>query len=143
MLKRSDFKRKAIERQRTVHTPLPEKHRRSVIFARADECAEPVEKDNPLQHAGYMNVVRSLPCARCGKPPRSQFCHSDEGKGQGIKSDCRLGWPGCAQCHHDIGTARIYPRNERRELEAWMASETRQLIEKLGLWPENLPRWTE
>ena len=141
MLTRSGFKRKAIERQRTVHKPVPEHLRRSVSFARADECAEPVEKDNPIQHAGYMNAVRSLPCARCGKPPRSQFCHSDEGKGQGIKSDCRLGWPGCAQCHYDIGTARIYPKNERRELEAWMACETRQLIERLGLWPANLPRW--
>lgn len=143
MLKRSGFKRPTYERQRTVHKPVPEKHRRSVSFARADECAEPVEKDNPIQHAGYMNAVRSLPCARCGKPPRSQFCHSDEGKGAAIKSDCRLGWPGCAQCHHDVGTARIYPKNERRELEAWMARETRQLIEQLGLWPKNLPRWTE
>lgn len=143
MLKRSGFKRPTYERQRTVHKPVPEHLRRSVSFARADQMADPVEKDNPIQHAGYMNAVRSLPCARCGKPPRSQFCHSDEGKGAAIKSDCRLGWPGCAQCHHDIGTARVYPKDERRELEAWMARETRQLIEQLGLWPKNLPRWTE
>jgi hypothetical protein len=136
------FKRKPYERQRTVHTPIPEHLRRSASFARADTMAEPVEKDNPLQHAGYMDAVRSLPCARCGAAPRSQFCHSDEGKGAGIKSDCRLGWPGCAQCHHDIGTARIYPKEQRRQIESEMARRTRHQIEAMGLWPRNLPRWT-
>jgi hypothetical protein len=143
MLTRSSFNKPVYERKRTVHQPIPENMRRPVSFARADEAAEPVEKDNPIQHAGYMNVVRSLPCARCGHPPRSQFCHSDEGKGTGIKSDCRLGWPGCAQCHHDIGTARIYPKEQRRALEAEMARRTRDQIESMGLWPKNLPRWPE
>jgi hypothetical protein len=143
MLTRSSFKKPVYERKRTVHQPIPESMRRPVSFARADEAAEPVEKGNPIQHAGYMNVVRSLPCARCGHPPRSQFCHSDEGKGTGIKSDCRLGWPGCAQCHHDIGTARIYPKEQRRALEAEMARRTRDQIESMGLWPKNLPRWPE
>jgi hypothetical protein len=143
MLTRSSFKKPVYERKRTVHQPIPENMRRPVSFARADEAAEPVEKDNPLQHAGYMNVVRSLPCARCGHPPRSQFCHSDEGKGTGIKSDCRLGWPGCAQCHHDIGTARTYPKATRRQIEAELARRTRHQIESMGLWPKNLPRWSE
>lgn len=135
------FKRKPYERARTVHKPIPEHLRRSASFAKADTMAEAVEKDNPIQHAGYMDAVRSLPCARCGAAPRSQFCHSDEGKGAGIKSDCRLGWPGCAQCHHDIGTARIYPKEQRRELEDEMARQTRAQIESMGLWPRNLPKF--
>ena len=143
MLTRSSFKKPVYERKRTVHQPIPESMRRPASFARADEAAEPVEKDNPIQHAGYMNVVRSLPCARCGHPPRSQFCHSDEGKGTGIKSDCRLGWPGCAQCHYDIGTARIYPKEQRRQIEAELARRTRHQVESMGLWPKNLPRWPE
>lgn len=143
MLRRSGFKRKTIERTRTVHTPVPEHLRRQVRYARADQAAEVVEKESPIQHTGYMNAVRSLPCARCGAAPRSQFCHSDEGKGIGIKSDCRLGWPGCAQCHHDIGTARIYPKEQRRQIEAEMARRTRHQIESMGLWPANLPRWSE
>ena len=137
------FKRKTYERKRTVHTPIPEHLRRSARYARADSASAPVEKENLIQHAGYMDVVRSLPCERCGHPPRSQFCHSDEGKGAGIKSDCRNGWPGCAQCHHDIGTARIYPKEQRRQLEAELARRTRHKVESMGLWPKSLPRWPE
>lgn len=137
------FARKPHERKRTVHQPIPAHLRRSASFARADGRSDPMEKEIPLQHARYMNVVRSLPCIRCGHSPRSQFCHSDEGKGTAIKSDCRLGWPGCAQCHHDIGTARIYPKEQRRKIEAEYARQTRHQIESMGLWPKNLPRWTE
>lgn len=143
MLTRSTFKRPKLERAPTVHTPVPAHLRRSASFARADGGHEAVEKESPIQHAGYMNAVRSLPCARCGALPRSQFCHSDEGKGTGIKSDCRLGWPGCSQCHHDIGTARIYPKEQRRQIEAEYARRTRNQIESMGLWPKNLPRWSE
>ena len=102
-----------------------------------------IAKEHAPQHAGYMDLVRALPCAHCGKPPRSVFCHSDEGKGIGIKSDCRQGWPGCPECHDAIGTRRIYPKEQRRALEAEMARQTRALIEALGLWPRNLQRWTE
>lgn len=143
MLTRSTFKRPKLERVPVVHTPVPAHLRRSASFARADGGHEAVEKEGPIQHAGYMNVVRSLPCERCGHPPRSQFCHSDEGKGIGIKSDCRLGWPGCAQCHHDIGTARIYTKDQRRQIEAEMAKRTRHKVESMGLWPKNLPRWSD
>jgi len=143
MLTRSSFKKPVYERKRTVHQPIPESMRRPVSFARADEAAEPVLKEAPIQHAGYMGLVRKMNCAHCGKPGPSQFCHSDEGKGTGIKSDCRLGWPGCAQCHHDIGTARIYPKEQRRQIEAEMARRTRHQIESMGLWPKNLPRWSE
>lgn len=143
MLTRSTFKRPKLERKRTVHKPLPPSQQRSASFARADGGHEAVEKERPIQHAGYMDVVRSLPCERCGHPPRSQFCHSDEGKGTGIKSDCRLGWPGCAQCHHDIGTARIYPKEQRRQIEAEYARRTRHKVESMGLWPKNLPRWSD
>lgn len=98
-------------------------------------------KDEPLQHHGYINLVRSMRCIRCGAQPRSQFCHADEGKGQGIKSDCRLGWPGCADCHWLVGTARIYPKAERRALEADYGRRTRESVLAVGLWPKRLPPW--
>lgn len=104
---------------------------------------EPEKKAAPIQHAGYMAVVRKLPCAHCGIPGISQFCHSDEGKGMGIKSDCRLGWPGCPACHVAIGTARIYPREERRAIESHMAANTRRQITAAGQWPSNLPPWKD
>lgn len=105
----------------------------------------PVEqpKEEPLQHQGYINLVRAMACIRCKHPPRSQFCHSDEGKGMGFKSDCRKGWPGCATCHYAVGTERVYPKNERRRLEAEYARKTRDAIRAAGLWPKRLPLWKE
>jgi len=46
-----------------------------------------VPKDAPLQHEGYMALVRRLPCIRCGVVGFSQFCHADEGKGMALKTD--------------------------------------------------------
>jgi hypothetical protein len=143
-LKRSGFKRPQIERKRTVQTPVPEHLRRNAtMVSLRGEFSAPIEKEGAIQHKGYMDAVRSLPCAHCGKSPRSEFCHSDEGKGTGIKSDCRLGWPGCHECHDAIGTRRIYHKELRRAIEAAMAKQTRAQIELLGLWPANLPRYVE
>lgn len=138
---RSGFKRPQIERKRTVHTPIPEHLRRGASLGPVmGNPMSPIEKENAPQHQGYMNLVRALPCAHCGKPPRSVFCHSDEGKGMSIKSDCRQGWPGCPECHDAIGTKRIYPKEQRRALEAEMARQTRALIEASGQWPKSLPK---
>jgi hypothetical protein len=138
------FARNTYRRVRVYPAPIPLAHRRnaSMTPVETSSCA-PIDKENAPQHAGYMDLVRALPCAHCGKAPRSQFCHSDEGKGMGIKSDCRLGWPGCPECHDAIGTHRVYPRHQRRALEAEMARQTRALIEASGLWPKNLPKWSE
>lgn len=135
------FNRKPPPRVRSYPKPIPEHLRRNASMTPVvtSSCA-PIEKDNPLQHQGYMDIVRAMPCAHCGKPPRSVFCHSDEGKGMGIKSDCRQGWPGCAECHDAIGTRRIYPHHQRRALEAEMARKTREQIEASGQWPKNLPK---
>lgn len=107
----------------------------------------PVPKVIPLDHKGYMAAVRKLPCYRCGVVGFTQFCHRDEGKGMGTKTDCREGWPGCGPhhgepgCHWLIGTSGRFLRCERRgfELEAGIA--TRATIHNAGLWPANLPAW--
>lgn len=133
--------------------PKPRREAKQIEYVarpRAPACAieglvakmsVPVPKPESLQHQGYINLVRGMACIRCKKPPRSQFCHSDEGKGTGTKSDCRLGWPGCADCHFAIGTARIYTKAVRRELEAEYARRTRAAIREAGLWPKRLPPW--
>ncbi len=138
---RSGFKRPMLERVRTVHKPIPLDQRRGVMVRAAIAKAEAIPKEGLLQHAGYMALVRQLKCAHCGRAGPSQFCHSDEGKGTGIKSDCRLGWPGCAECHFAIGTQRIYTKVLRRVMEAEMAARTRDEIETRGLWPKSLPLW--
>lgn len=124
-----------------VHTPRSAPARTLRMADPRARMSVPAPKREPLQHQGYVNLVRAMPCAHCGKPPRSEFCHSDEGKGTGIKSDCRLGWPGCHECHDAIGTRRIYPKEQRRELEARMAKQTRDAICAAGLWPKRLPMW--
>jgi len=111
----------------------------------------PLPKENALQHQGYMALVRQLPCARCGffRKGFIQFCHADEGKGMAIKTDCRLGWPGCAPhdsrmgCHWYVGTSGEMPRASRRAFERSAGDSTRALIIASGKWPARLPRWQE
>ena len=109
----------------------------------------PIPKENALQHAGYMAAVRLLPCARCGISGFSQFCHADEGKGAAIKTDCRLGWPGCGPhhgrpgCHWYVGTSGRMLKAERREFERQAGARTRALIIAAGQWPKRLPLWKE
>lgn len=125
---------------------------RAAAVAVADQRARlvvPVPKAEPLQHQGYMAAVRKLPCASCGIVGFTQFCHADEGKGTGIKSDCRLGWPGCGPhdgvpgCHYLIGTQRVLPKAERRQFEAAAGAATRKQILAMGLWPARLPHWND
>ena len=137
------FARKHTPRVRVYPSAIPLSQRRNSVFARMDAPAAPQPKEDAPQHQGYMDAVRSLPCAHCGKPPRSEFCHSDQGKGMAIKSDCRNGWPGCHACHDAIGTRRIYDREQRRAIEAAMARQTRAQINALGLWPATLPQLDE
>lgn len=126
------------ERRLTVANTLP-LPRATMATDFAPAATAP--KEQTLQHQGYINLVRSMRCIRCGAAPRSQFCHADEGKGQGIKSDCRLGWPGCADCHWLVGTARIYGKAERRALETDYGRRTRESVIACGLWPKRLPLW--
>lgn len=122
------------------------------VVSQAD--ARPVPKDDPLQHGGYMALVRKLACAHCGWPPPSQFCHADAGKGTGLKTDCRRGYPGCgphrapsgetvAGCHWLIGSSGRIPKLERRDLEEAYGQQTRAAIESAGNWPARLPRWAD
>lgn len=115
------------------------------------ELRVPLPKEEPVQHQGYMDLVRAMPCAHCGRPPRSAFCHSDMGKGKGIKTDCRLGWPGCHDdlgrnregCHTLIGSRGVFTKEQRRTLEATYSARTRAAIVAAGKWPPRLPRWEE
>lgn len=113
----------------------------------------PRPKENVITSQAYQREVRKLPCIRCGVVGFTQFCHSDEGKGIGIKTDDRRGWPGCGPhfvglklvsgCHHDIGTSGFLTRAQRRELEVNYSARTRATIIADGNWPDGLPRWDE
>lgn len=104
----------------------------------------PVRKEEMLQHAGYMAAVRDLGyCMRCRRACRPQFCHADQGKGMGLKTDVRRGWPGCAECHWLIGTSGQYSKDERRGIEARLAHKTRDAVVAAGTWPANLSKLEE
>ncbi len=81
-MNRSTFKRPTIERQRTVHKPIPEHLRRSASFAKADTMAEP----DPKPEAGTR------------LPRIVQIPHV-------MTTDCQFTKhnptdPGCAGCNH-------------------------------------------
>lgn len=150
-MKRTGFARKLPPRPAREDRPRPPMARleRMPNYAPANDRVFAIPKEDAIQQEGYMRLVRQLPCAMCGVIGFSQFCHSDEGKGLGIKSDCRTGWPGCGPrpgipgCHYLVGTAGTYTRDERRALEARMAAETRAKILALGQWPKTLPPWDD
>lgn len=147
-MKRSGFKPK-------VYTPPPPPPVRALVqpvsYARisANDTVPAVEKENPLRSEAYRELVRAMPCMHCGRPPRSQFCHADQGKGLGLKTDDRRGWPGCGPhgdhhpgCHWLVGTSGRIPKAERRALEERYGAQTRAAILAAGKWPKNLPLWT-
>lgn len=148
MLKRSGFKRKTIERTRTVHTPVPEHLRRQVSYTRADQAAEAVEKESPVRSEAYRRLVASLPCANCGRVGHSQHAHTNAGKAKAMKNDDRDAMPLCADdygilgCHSRFDRYALFlDREEHVRMGALWAAQTRQQIESMGLWPANLPRW--
>lgn len=111
-------------------------------------------KDNPIQHEGYMAIVRKMRCIHCGVPNYSQFAHADwngkgGGKGGSIKSDCRRGYPACGPrpgipgCHYLIGSTGTFKKADRHELEAGYGQQTRFDVMRRGLWPADLPMWVE
>lgn len=153
-MKRTAFKSK-LPPQRAVktyevHTPKPRTPALLTMVGPGLLAAmfRPQPKDNVIEeHGAYMALVRKLPCARCGDylPGFMQFCHADilgkGGKGKGLKSDCRLGWPGCAPCHYYVGSTGRMPKAKRHAFEARAGTETRQLVFSRGLWPASLPLW--
>lgn len=121
---------------------------RAAIQKIADTCAAQ-PKENVLVSEAYKNAVRSLECMRCGWPPRSQFCHADEGKGERIKTDDRRGWAGCGPrpgnmgCHYLVGTSGTFTKLVRRAEDERLAAKTRATLISRGLWPKNVPMFEQ
>lgn len=149
-MKRSCFKSKLPPRRPVKviegYTPRPREVAAAVTPLAAMVMSLP--KRHPLQHEAYMAAVRKLPCYRCGIVGITQFCHADLSKGTGIKTDCRLGWPGCgpdfmgnAGCHHLVGSTGQLGKEGRRAFEKEAGDATRALIRSMGLWPASLPAW--
>jgi len=141
--------RSGFKRQQYQPPPTAPLHSltRPVNMPRVGDVARTCPKEHAVVSEAYRDLVRAMPCARCGYPPRSQFCHTDIDKGMGLKTDDRQGWPGCGPhnnepgCHWLLGSSGRLGKERRRELEAEYAAKTRAEIIRRGLWPKNLPRW--
>lgn len=150
-MKRTGFKPKAWTpraAKQVDYTPTP----RAPAVARHDGKARmvvQVPKDEPVQHEGYRRLVAAMPCARCKVWGYSQHAHSNTGKGMGIKTDCRLGFPLCSTrpgvvgCHALLDQGAMYSKHARREMEDYWAWDTRMTLRRLRLWPKDLAPWPE
>ncbi|MEI1732886.1 hypothetical protein V8P92_02075 [Acinetobacter baumannii] len=77
-----------------------------------------------------LNVIRALPCVRCGYP-HSQAAHSNSGKhgkGKGIKASDAFTVPLCHKCHFLFDTYQLGTRQESEDLfDGWLEKTERML----------------
>ena len=123
---------------------------RAAVIAPVRALPAAVVKAIPLRSEAYRRAVAALPCCWCGAVGYSQHAHANEGKGLGLKTDDRTGFPLCAPrmgvegCHAAFDQCRLLSggreahRAAAREWGAW----TRAEILRLGMWPARLPQWS-
>ena len=111
-----------------------------------------VFKEKPIESEPYRRLVAQLPCMWCGIEGYSQHAHLNLGKGLGMKTDDRTGFPLCCSrpgiegCHVAYDNYRLLEsggREAHREYGLEAGRFTREQVLKAGLWPASLPRWVE
>jgi hypothetical protein len=136
-MNRSTFKRPTIERQRTVHKPIPEHLRRSASFAKADTMAEPDPKPEVHRSQALRDMAQGRLCLlqfpdRCLNPgtDTTVAAHSnwaDHGKAGARKADdCYMVW-GCFACHSLLDQSSHWTDAEKRA--SFDAAHRRQVQE--------------
>lgn len=152
MKRGNGFRRQLPERQRTVHTPIPEHLRRGASLALvAQDPAPAIEKEDAVRNEAYRRLVAAMPCAHCGRELRSQHAHENDGKGKALKLDDRRAMPLCADepgaegCHTRYDQYRLLPGGRLAHVEQGLiwAAQTRAAIEASGQWPKNLEEWVK
>ena len=122
---------------------------RPANYASAAARAPARSKSTPLRSEAYRRAVAALPCIHCGIAGHSQHAHANAGKGLGLKTDDRAGFPLCAPrpgiegCHARFDQYRLLPGGRDAHAaagERWAAC-TREVIERSGLWPNGLQPW--
>lgn len=109
-----------------------------------------VLKEHAIESEPYRRLVAELPCFWCGISGYSQHAHLNYGKGLGLKTDDRTGFPLCCSrpgiegCHVAYDNYRLLEsggREAHREYGIEAGRFTREQILKAGLWPKKLPLW--
>lgn len=99
----------------------------------------------------YRRAVAALPCIWCGIAGYSQHAHLNLGKGMGLKTDDRTGFPLCCArpgiegCHIPYDQYRLMEggREQHRAYGLEWGRITRHTILESGQWPARLPLWSE
>lgn len=140
--------RRALEREANLRNLATVPAHRLHTGTYSGGCSgESIDKECASQSGPYMKAAKALGyCMNCSAVPTPssplEFCHADAGKGTGIKTDVREGWPGCHDCHSLFGGhnggSRL-PKEVRRPMEKELARQTRAAIIAAGAWPANLP----
>jgi len=111
-----------------------------------------VRKEKTVESEAYRRLVAQLPCMWCGIEGYSQHAHLNYGKGLGMKTDDRTGFPLCCSrpgtegCHVAYDNYRLLEsggRDAHRQYGLEAGRFTREQVLKAGLWPASLPRWVE
>lgn len=109
-----------------------------------------IVKERAIESEPYRRLVAQLPCLWCGISGYSQHAHLNYGKGLGLKTDDRTGFPLCCSrpgiegCHVAYDNYRLLEsggREAHREYGIEAGRFTREQILKAGLWPKRLPLW--
>ena len=111
-----------------------------------------VLKEKVVESEPYRRLVAELPCLWCGISGYSQHAHLNLGKGLGMKTDDRTGFPLCCSrpgiegCHVAYDQYRLLEsggREAHREYGLEAGRFTREQVLKAGLWPPRVPKWVE
>ena len=150
-MRRTGWSRRAGVSSATPVAPAPPVSplARPANYAPATGHATALKKDAPARSEAYRRIVAAMPCIHCGIAGYSQHAHANAGKGKGIKTDDRMGFPLCAArpgvegCHAAFDQYQLLPggRDEHAEAGERWAERTRAAVLEAGVWPERLPHW--
>lgn len=143
-MKRTEFKRKQIQRQpverkRSIPTPGTG---RGVHAACTDDVVA-VPKRVAVRSRALLNACREIPCQRCGLSDGTVCAaHSnwgEHGKGGAKKADDNRVAALCYVCHSALDQGSRMSAEARRLM--WLAAHGRSVRELLGrgLWPKEVP----
>jgi hypothetical protein len=141
-MKRSGFAqppRKPAKQTTCSARPKPPAPSLAVLVAdgKARMCT-PIPKADVLRADAYLRLVASLPCAWCGVEGYSQAAHGNTGKSMGAKTSDSTAMPLCsarpgiAGCHALLDQGGVLRKDQRRELEALWANQTRMKLRQMA-----------
>jgi len=150
MLTRSTFKKPVYERQRTVHTPIPERLRRAASFAKADQMAAPQHKPEVHRNAALLEMARDRRCVlmlpdlcRGHDTSTTVAAHSnwsDHGKAGARKADDTYVVFACHACHQWLDQGPATADEKRATFDAAHARQVQEWA-RIAADPKEPPRF--